>query len=72
LLNTLKESGYFDDKNEVAEKQKIKEMYLKEVKDQYVKNVWFANDKDFLKVADVLFGKDSPDYPANKIYQKLT
>jgi hypothetical protein len=71
----LKENLYFGEKqgedlaNETA---KIKEQYLKEVTDQYKDNVWSAKDDKFNSVKDTLFSRDSEDYPANKIYRKLT
>lgn len=72
LITALKESNYFDGKNEQAELSRIKDLYTKEVKKQYKENVRSARDGKFKKVKDTLFGRDSEDYPANKIYKDLT
>ena len=72
LITALRENKYFEDKNLSEETAKIKEQYWNEVKKQYIDNVWFAWDKKFEGVRNNLFGRESKDYPANKIYCKLT
>jgi len=72
LIEELKENKYFKGKNVKEETAKIKEMYWDEVKQQYIDNVWFASDKKFERVRDDLFWRESANYPANKIYCKLT
>ena len=73
MIGELQNNGYFDDKDLKTEMPKIKDLYWKEVKRQYVDNVWFAGYKKFERVKDVLFSRESgKDYPANKIYCELT
>ena len=72
LITALRENKYFEGKDLPEETAKIKEQYWNEVKKQYIDNVWFAWDKKFEGVKDNLFGRNSKDYPANKIYCKLT
>ena len=72
LITSLKDGGYFKGKNVRTETAKIKETYWNEVKNQYIENVWFAEDATFDAVKDSIFGVDSPDSPANKTYQQLT
>ena len=73
LMMALRESKYFDGKDAEAEEKNIKEKYLKEVKKQYIDNVWNVGKKKFERKKDILFWKESrKDYPANKIYCELT
>ncbi|MBO7094780.1 hypothetical protein J6V86_00950 [bacterium] len=54
LLKTLLDNKYFN--NPSAKKvDKIKEMYINEVKSQYEKHVWKANDKTFDQTKGELF-----------------
>lgn len=70
LLKTLLDNKYFN--NPSAKKvDKIKEMYINEVKSQYEKHVWKANDKTFDQTKGELFWQKMPDYPANVIYKNL-
>ena len=75
LLMALNEEGYFEDytpEKKNKELRKIKEKYVKEVKKQYKKNIWYAKDEKFKAIKDNIFWEESMDYPANKIYCKLT
>jgi len=72
LITALKEAKYFEGKDLKSETAKIKEQYWKEVEDQYISDVWFAGDKKFGRVKDDLFWENSQNYPADKIYRKLT
>ena len=72
LISSLKEKGYFENKNENEEIAKIKEQYKKEVYDQYEEYIWRAGNKDFNAVKDIIFGWSSQEYPADKIYKELT
>lgn len=70
LISTLRENWYFDNKYEEIEI--IKYEYIKEIRKQYRDKVWNASEEDFNKIKDALFTRDSKDYPANKVYCKLT
>ena len=72
LITSLKENGYFKNKNEAEEVAKIKELYTNEVYAQYEKNIWSAGNKTFNSIKDTIFWPNSEEYPANKIYTELT
>ena len=76
LLMALEEEHYFEDFKTTEAKNKeiskIKEKYIKEVENEYIDKVWYADDNKFNSIKDKLFGEEDPDYPANKIYCKLT
>ena len=76
LLMALEEEHYFEDFKTTEAKNKeiakIKEKYIKEIENEYIDKVWYAEDKEFNGIKDKLFGEEDPNYPANKIYCKLT
>lgn len=76
LIKALEENKYFDDcKDEPAKNQKVADVlvkYSKEVHTQYEKYIWSAGNKTFNSIKDTIFWPNSEDYPANKIYKKLT
>lgn len=79
LISALREKGYIKkegdegyNKGENAKRiNEIKELYRQEVKSQLLDNVWYSSDKKFDSIKDILFSRDSADYPANKVYCKL-
>ena len=75
LKTALIESKYFEGKTEQEiqdELSKIKEKYQQEVYSQYEEIIRSAGNKTFNSVKDSIFWPDSREYPANKIYCKLT
>ena len=75
LISILEKGGYFADCVDDAAKQvklsQVKQKYDEEVKQQYIDNVWSANNGKFNKVKDNLFDYTKAESPSWKVYVDL-